>query len=282
MNEKATILIVDDNGINRNVLNDLVLSLGYKPIQAANGRAALSIMNNEPPHIVLLDILMPEMDGYEVLKQMKSDKDLRNIPVVMITAVDDIAIAAKCITKGADDYLVIPFNTTLLKARIAGSLEKKRLYDENAKLLNKVLKQQEQAECELELAEKVQKTMLPSREYYQNFPQCDIEAYYRPTSLIGGDFYHFMKYGDNEVAFLIADVSGHGPAAALIVAAIKSIVENERDNSPPPAQLMRNLNRKLFSMIPEDHFATVFFCVGRLLHWLADIHRRSSPTLLSY
>lgn len=127
--DKATILIVDDNVKNRHVLKDMVLSFGHIPVLAENGIEALSKMKEQSPDMVLLDILMPEMSGFEVLDHMKGNNNLRHIPVIMISAVDHIYSVIKCIEKGADDYFDKPFNPKLLKARMDSSLEKKRLRD---------------------------------------------------------------------------------------------------------------------------------------------------------
>ena len=123
----ATILIVDDNVKNRNVLKDMVVSFGYTPVLAENGIEALAKMKKQSPDMVLLDLLMPKMNGFEVLDHMKGDSNLRHIPVIMISAVGYVYSVIQCIEKGADDYLDKPFNPKLLKARMNSSLEKKRL-----------------------------------------------------------------------------------------------------------------------------------------------------------
>jgi putative two-component system response regulator len=124
------ILIVDDIEPNRLVLNDQVVSLGHIPVMAGNGLSALRQISNEKPDLVLLDIMMPEMDGYQVLETMKSDKNFRHIPVIMISALDELESVVRCIQKGAVDYLVKPFNPILLKARIDSALAIKRLHDQ--------------------------------------------------------------------------------------------------------------------------------------------------------
>ncbi len=126
---KATILIVDDNTANRKVLNDMILTLGHTPLQAENGQSALAKIQNQSVDLVLLDILMPVMDGYQVLENLKADGVLRDLPVIMISALGEMESVVRCIEKGADEYVVKPFNPTLLKARINGSLDKKRLRD---------------------------------------------------------------------------------------------------------------------------------------------------------
>ncbi len=133
--DAATILVADDKEINRDVLHALITTLGHVPLLAENGLSALNQMEKQPPDLVLLDILMPEMDGYKVLNHMKSDSSLRNIPVIMISAVYEMESVVRCIAKGADDYLVKPFDITLLKARISSCLEKKRLRDQEDKYL---------------------------------------------------------------------------------------------------------------------------------------------------
>ena len=126
---KASILIVDDNEVNRNLLNDMILALGHKPVLVENGLSALAHMKRELPDLVLLDILMPEMDGYEVLDRIKNDSAMKYLPIIMISAVDQMDSIVRCVEKGADDYIVKPYDATLLRARIEASLEKKRLRD---------------------------------------------------------------------------------------------------------------------------------------------------------
>ncbi|HJP19602.1 MAG: hypothetical protein CMD96_04905 [Gammaproteobacteria bacterium] len=136
----ANILIVDDQKINRDLLQDLVVDLGHVPLTAENGLTALALLKEQCPDIILLDILMPEMDGFEVLNNLKDNSSLRHIPVIMISAVDEIKSVVRCIEKGADDYLTKPFNPTLLKARIGACLEKYRLIKTEREFLDKTLR----------------------------------------------------------------------------------------------------------------------------------------------
>jgi len=129
-----TILIVEDDEASRKLLKDYMLALGYTSVPAENGRAALAAIKKQLPDLVLLDIMMPEMDGYEVLEHLKSDSNLRHLPVIMISALGGMESVAQCIKRGADDYLLKPFNSTLLEARISACLEKKQLRDQEQKL----------------------------------------------------------------------------------------------------------------------------------------------------
>ncbi|MEX2696403.1 two-component system response regulator [Rhizobium mongolense] len=127
------LLVVDDNEDNRFTLTERLKREGYRNVAcASNGREALEMLATRPFDLVLLDITMPEMDGYQVLEHLKADTTLRNIPVVMISAVDEIDSVARCISLGAEDYLAKPFNAVLLRARVAACLEKKRLRDQEA------------------------------------------------------------------------------------------------------------------------------------------------------
>ena len=130
MNEgKYKILIVDDTGPSRNVLGDFVTSLGYEPVLAEDGKTAIEQLRLASFDAVLLDILMPEMSGFQVLKNIKQDKILKHLPVIMISAMDELDFVAACLQNGADDYLTKPFNPVLLKARLESILSKKRFHD---------------------------------------------------------------------------------------------------------------------------------------------------------
>lgn len=134
----ATLLIVDDIQSNRETLENLTAALGHMPILAASGVIALNIIAKQPIDLVLLDVMMPEMDGYEVLSQIKDNPTWRNIPVIMISALDEINSVVNCIKMGADDYLTKPFNSTLLKARIGACLEKKFWHDQEQAYLHQI------------------------------------------------------------------------------------------------------------------------------------------------
>ncbi len=126
----GTILVVDDIEDNRYTLIRRLRRQGHeKLLEAENGREALRILEREPVDLLLLDIMMPEMNGYEVLERVKADETLRHVPVIMISALDEMESVVRCIRLGAEDYLPKPFNATLLKARVEASLERKRLRD---------------------------------------------------------------------------------------------------------------------------------------------------------
>ncbi|MBI9087137.1 MAG: EAL domain-containing protein [Desulfobacterales bacterium] len=126
----ACVLVVDDIATNRRILVRHLEKQGVKHIiEAEDGRQALEILHSQPVDLVLLDVMMPQMDGYEVLNHMRADETLHRLPVIMITALDDMDSAVRCIEAGAEDYVLKPFNSVLLRARVSACLEKKRLRD---------------------------------------------------------------------------------------------------------------------------------------------------------
>jgi class 3 adenylate cyclase len=129
----ATLLVVDDNDENRGMLARRLARLGYRLRTAAGGREALAVLAREDVDLVLLDVMMPDIDGYEVLRRIKEDQRLRDIPVLMISALDELDSVVRCIELGADDYLPKPFDPVLLRARIGACVEKKRLRDQEAR-----------------------------------------------------------------------------------------------------------------------------------------------------
>jgi len=133
----GSILVVDDNRMNRLMLARGLEQQGHRVSFAEHGRQALEMMRNQAFDLVLLDIEMPEMNGYEVLEHLRADPHWRDIPVIMISAVDEIDSVVRCIEMGAADYLNKPFNPVLLKARVNASLEKKRLLDKQRELFRK-------------------------------------------------------------------------------------------------------------------------------------------------
>lgn len=131
----ARLLAVDDDPMNRDMLSRRLEKLGYEVTDAGTGREALQKLKDGNFDLVLLDILMPDLDGFQTLEFMKADPRLRHVPVIMLTALDDVASTVRCIEAGAEDYVPKPFNPTVLRARITASLEKKRLRDQEQAFL---------------------------------------------------------------------------------------------------------------------------------------------------
>lgn len=157
MTGQASVLVVDDDPVTRLMLSGSLEREGHQVATAEDGSQALDLVRSKSFDVVLLDVLMPQMDGYGVLEQLKGDPNLRHIPVIMVTGVDDIGSAVRCIELGADDYLSKPIDPVLLTARINAGLTKKRLHDLEMEHLEEVarLNQQLEARVEEQMAELV-------------------------------------------------------------------------------------------------------------------------------
>lgn len=160
--EQATVLVVDDDPQNCDLLARRLLQEGYEVVQAAGGHEALARLRSDPTiDVVLLDVLMPDLGGFEVLVTLKGDEKLRHIPVIMISALDQLESVVRCIQNGADDYLGKPFNLTFLRARLGASLDRKRLRDQEQQIYLALKKTQEALVIEQEKSEMLLLNMLP-------------------------------------------------------------------------------------------------------------------------
>jgi phosphoserine phosphatase RsbU/P len=259
----ARILVVDDNDDNRYTLT-LYLDLeGYANIVTAqDGEQAIARLQAESFDLVLLDVQMPRVDGYQVLAWLREQPQLRDLPVIMISALNEVNSVVRCIELGAVDYLFKPFNPVLLRARLAATLEKKRLRDE----VNAHLSRLEQ---EIETARRLQMAMVP-----QAFPQptadcpVDLFAAMEPAREAGGDLYDFFRTEDGKLGFLVGDVSGKGMPAALFMAHTKSLIRLAAElirasdgGAPSPSDIIARVNRELCQNNNDMMFVTLFFAI---------------------
>ncbi len=259
-NPDAAVLVVDDNEDNRYTLTRRLNREGYQNLTTANnGREALERLTSQAFDLVLLDVMMPDMNGYEVLEHVKANASLRDIPIIMISALDEIESVIRCIELGAEDYLNKPFNPVLLRARVSALLEKKRLRDEVRKNLVRL-------EEEMDSARALQIGMLP-----RHFPVCTpeqpvaVHALMHPAREVGGDLYDCFYAGKNTFCFLVGDVSGKGASAAMFMARTRSLVRitvelwrQWRTDEVQPGQLLEAVNRELCQNNDERMFVTVF------------------------
>lgn len=199
---RSRILVVDDLETNRDVLVRRLQRQDHHVQWSENGRQALELLETQPFDLVLLDVLMPEMDGYQVLQHMKSDPTLRHIPVIMISALSELDSVVRCIELGAEDYLAKPFNPILLRARIGASLEKKRYRDREQAYLQQIRIAQEKADHLLR----------------NILPEVIADRLKESETLIADRF--------EDVTVLFADIVGFTPLAASI----------------PPEELIGRLN----------------------------------------
>lgn len=271
MKEPPTILIVDDEPFNVDCLQQELEDLGYATLGAASGREAMEKARAECPDLILLDIMMPGMSGYEVLERLRADERLRDVPVIMVSALNEIDSVVRCIELGAEDYLGKPYNPTLLRARIGASLEKKRLRDE-------VRATRDRLEAELQSARDVQLGMVPSDfRLPVEAGHFEIYATLQPARQVGGDLYDFFCDERGRLFFVVADVSDKGAPAALFMARTKTMIRmvatlcRDGEGAPlPPDQIVGRVNAELCRDNGQGMFVTMFFAMlDPATGWLA-------------
>ena len=261
----ARLLVVDDNEDNRYTLTLQLELEGYKNVATAeHGEEALLLLDQQDFDLLLLDVMMPKLDGYQVLERLKAQERLHNLPVIMISALNEVASVVRCIELGAVDYLPKPFDPVLLRARVGASLEKKRLRDEVRAHLARV-------EEELASARQLQMSMVP-RVFPPPSKERPIElfAMMEPAREVGGDLYDFFDGADGSFYFLIGDVSGKGVPAALFMARTKNLVRlitrmarAEDGSALAPSEIVSMVNRELCQDNAGLMFVTLFFGVMR-------------------
>ncbi len=260
----SRILVVDDNEANRDMLSRRLARHGHGVAMAAGGAEALERLGLEPFDLVLLDVMMPEMNGYEVLERLKADPELRHIPVIMITAINEMESVVRCIEMGAEDHLPKPFNATLLKARVESSLAKKRLHDREQLVARAMAR-------ELEIGRNIQAGFLPSE--LPAIPGWELGARFRPARQVAGDFYDaFPLSDDGRIALVVSDVCDKGVGAALFMAVFRSLLRvllresyaarpdrSDAEHIPHAIRVLSDYNA--LTHASANMFATVFFGV---------------------
>ncbi len=238
----ASILVVDDNPDNREVLMRRLDREGHHATPAAGGHEALSMLERDTYDLVLLDLLMPDLNGFQVLSRMKRDARFRDIPVIMISALSESDSIIRCIEVGAEDYLTKPFDPILLRARIGSSLEKKRLREQEQQMMRR----------ELEMAAIIQRSLFPPSPP----PDSPIDGVNRPYRHVSGDFFDFFSRPDGLVPFALGDVSGKGVDAALLMARIASLFRYLGKTRDDPAEMLEILNREFHETSSYGRFVT--------------------------
>jgi serine phosphatase RsbU (regulator of sigma subunit) len=247
--EQKLILVVDDTPLNISVITG-ALKDTYRTKVATSGAKALAIaMADEKPDLILLDVMMPEMDGYEVCRRLKADPMTREIPVIFLTAQTEAEDETRGFQVGAVDYVHKPFSPAVVKARVHTHIV---LRETREKLAQQLLAIQK----ELETARQIQQSILP--ETVPQIDGLDIAARYVPMAAVAGDFYDFIVVDNKHVGILVADVSGHGMPAALIASMLKIALAAQSAHADDPAQVLHGLNQALCGKF-QHHFVTAAY-----------------------
>ncbi|HKD05160.1 MAG TPA: SpoIIE family protein phosphatase [Bryobacteraceae bacterium] len=247
--EQKLILVVDDTPLNISVITG-ALKDTYRTKVATNGAKALAIAAAiEKPDLILLDVVMPEMDGYEVCRRLKTDPATREIPVIFLTAQTEAEDETRGFEVGAVDYVHKPFSPAVVKARVQTHLALRETREKLAQQLSAIQK-------ELETARLIQQSILP--ETAPQIDGLDIAARYLPMASVAGDFYDFVVVDNKHVGILVADVSGHGMPAALIASMLKIALAAQSGHADDPARVLHGLNQALCGKF-QHHYVTAAY-----------------------
>ncbi len=248
---KKVVLVVDDAPANIRVVNE-ILRDSYKVRIATNGAKALELATMSPgPDLILLDIVMPGMDGYEVCARLKADPATHDIPVIFLTGQTEITDETKGFEVGAVDYIHKPFSPAIVAARVQTHLALRETREQLARQLQAI-------RSELETARQIQSSILPRE--IPEIAGLDIAARYLPMSSVAGDFYDFLTIDEKRIGILVADVSGHGMPAALIASMLKIAFAAQSAHACDPARLLSGLNRSLCGKF-QGHYVTAAYAL---------------------
>ena len=252
----SLILVVDDIELNRKILSHSLQAHGYKNvITTTDGSEALKITQEQNPALVILDLMMPKMDGFAYLKAIRQDGNYNTMPIIVQTALDDIERKLEAFDLGASDYICKPVEPRELSARVQVHLSNTLLMDD-LRLYKKRMGE------ELELAQKMQNRLMPNSQQVQ---MCErvfnlkIASHFETSSDLGGDCWGIRPLSDNRLAIYTIDFSGHGMSSAMNVFRMHTIMQELLHAGGDPGNFLATLNRHLHPLLERDEFATMFY-----------------------
>ncbi len=246
-----SILIVDDTPANLRLLSQMLAKQGYSVRAVTSGERALASASVAPPDLVLLDIKMPGLNGYEVCEQLKSDPLTRNIPVIFISALDEIQDKVQAFAVGGVDYITKPFQFKEVLARTEIHLSLRRLEKQLREANSKM-------EQELALAGKVQSSFLPGE--LPTPAGWQMAAALKPARQTSGDFYDLVSLPDGQFGLVVADVVDKGVGAALFMTLSWILIRSYAMEYPAePQRVLRAVNDRILAEIDTGQFVTVFY-----------------------
>jgi serine phosphatase RsbU (regulator of sigma subunit) len=243
---RERIVLIDDSANDLQVTKRFLERRGFDVSAATSGEEGLALAQAITPAAFIVDYRMPVMDGLEVTRRIKADPVLQTIPVLMLTGADAAQTVVEGLEAGADDFVTKGSDTEILLARLRALLRMKRYQDQLRKLNQQITR-------DLQIARRVQEALVPNG--FFRGPRIEIRSAYIPSATLSGDFYDYFLQ-DELMYLFVADVSGHGLPASILVALLKSYIHTESDSRTSLSSFMASLNDFLFSVSLPTQFAT--------------------------
>jgi serine phosphatase RsbU (regulator of sigma subunit) len=242
----SNILVVDDTPANLRLLVGMLRNIGYKVRPANNGQRALTAIEKESPDIILLDIMMPDMNGYEVCEHLKANEQTRDIPVIFLSALSDVFDKVKAFSVGGVDYITKPFQEKEVLARVQTHLKLHHLQQQLAEQNERFLAENVRMRAELDVSRRLQQMLLPTETELKQIDGLDIAGFMEPAKEVGGDYYDVLQH-NGRVLMGIGDVTGHGlesgALAIMVQSSIRTLLAN---NETDPVKFFSALNQMVF------------------------------------
>ena len=252
--KNARVMIVDDNRINRHLLMALLERCGIRHVEMAeDGNDALARMDSFRPDLILLDLMMPNLDGFEMCKRLRADPKWKDLPVLVQSSLSRAEDRAKAFAAEATDYVTKPINAVELLSRV-------RIHLQNRALVHDLQLFHERTETELALARKMQERLMPTPERLAEVEAAlglAIHAHFAPSSELGGDFWDLRRDGRGRLVLYMVDFSGHGVGAALNTFRLHAICQQMDFSDFDPAAFLATVNKRLCALLPNGQFATM-------------------------
>lgn len=256
---KQTILVVDDEPVNIALLSN-ILSPFYKVKAAKNGDKALQIVHGTPqPDLVLLDVVMPGMDGHEVCRQIKEEPSTADLPVIFITANATTEDEQYGLELGAVDYITKPISPAIVLARVQTQLSLKKNMEELHQAYGVIERQKNRMQQELNVGRSIQLAMVPK--VFPTGNDYSLHAILEPAREVGGDFYDAFVIDEEHICFCVGDVSGKGVPAALFMAMAKTLIKSRASSDLSTASIVTHVNDELSKNNEGFLFVTLFLCI---------------------
>ena len=246
----GTVLVVDDSPVNLQVLVRTLHGTGHRILAARDGRSALDIVKRARPDLVLLDVMMPEIDGFEVCRAIKADAELQDTVVIFLSALGDVSDKVSGLQLGAADYITKPIQAEEVLARVATHLTRQHLERE-------LRRSRDHLNRELASAGRMQRLILPPQ--LPNHPGVRFAASYQTCRHAGGDYYDVLPLGNGRFGLMVADVSGHGAPAAIVMAMIRAALHSHPEVHADPAAVLQTLNAHFEYLWDTEMFATAIY-----------------------